>query len=143
MFDDLNTAAGSFNNDEAFDMLQELSANTPDELRRQRTSFRLTIKTSVILQAGNASEMLTFKVKGVTGDISEGGMSAVFPIPARVGDIYRLAFDRKTLDLPLTFARCVRCRVIREDAYEAGFAFFANICLPENVAANAESKIVS
>ena len=135
MFDDLDHAEASFNDDEAFDLLQELSANTPDELRRRRTHFRLTIKTAVVLQAGNASELLTFKVKGVTGDISEGGVSAVFPIPVRVGDIYRLQFDRETLDLPLTFARCVRCLLIREDAFESGFAFFTDISLPENVAA--------
>ena len=87
--------------------------------------------------------MLKIKVKGVTGDISEGGCSAVFPIPTRVGDVYRLQFERKQLDLPLTFARCVRCRLIREDAYEAGFAFFSAICLPENVAVAEGSNLVS
>ena len=93
----------------------------------------------MILQSGNASELLSFKVKGVTGDISQGGCSVLFPIAARVGDIYRLEFDQETLALPLTFARCVRCRLIREDAYEAGFAFFKAITLPENVAVSEAS----
>ncbi|MGB2986072.1 MAG: PilZ domain-containing protein [Phycisphaerae bacterium] len=143
MFDDMEPSAGLFSDDEAFGLLQELAANTPDELRRKRAHFRLSIKIGVILQPGNASEMLKLKLKGVTGDISEGGCSAVFPVPIRVGDIYRLQFDRERLDLPLTFARCVRCRLIREDAYEAGFAVFTNICLPENVSAGEESNLVS
>ena len=143
MFDDLQTSSAALNKDEAFQVLQELERNTPEEIRRQRAHFRSAIKTGVVLQPGNASELLSFKVKGVTGDISEGGCSALFPIPTRVGDVYRLQFDRKTFDLPLTFARCVRCRLIREDAFEAGFAFFSAISLPESVAATSESSLLS
>ena len=143
MFDEIDPAPGLFDGDQAFDLLQELAVNTPEELRRRRAHFRLAVKAGVMLQPGNASDLLKFKVKGVTGDISEGGCSAVFPIPARVGDIYRLQFDHEQLDLPLTFARCVRCRLVREDAYEAGFAFFTPICLPENVTANGASGLVT
>lgn len=135
MFDELGQSLNTPGSDEAHEMLQELERNKTEEIRRQRTHFRLAIKASVVMQAGNASELLSFKVKGVTGDISEGGCSALFPIPTHVGDIYRLQFDREALDLPLTFARCVRCRLIREDAYEAGFAFFKAITLPDNVSA--------
>ncbi len=149
MFDDLdnprkNRGGGGdvLGDDDAFDMLQELERNTPEELRRQRAHFRLAIKAGVTLQPGNASELLHLKVKGVTGDISEGGCSALLPIPPRVGDIYRLQFDRKALDLPLTFARCVRCRLVREDAFEAGFRFFSNICLPESVSPEDETAFV-
>ena len=139
MFDEFDGTSDQLNKDEAFQLLQELEGNTTDEIRRQRAHFRLVTKAGVILQAGNASELLSFKVKGVTGDISEGGCSVLFPIPPRVGDIYRLQFDRASLDLPLTFARCVRCRLVREDAFEAGFAFFKAICLPENLATQSEA----
>jgi len=141
LFDDESTSE-SLNKDEAFAVLQELGRNTPDEIRRQRAHFRLAIKVSVILQPGDTSKLLGMKVKGVTGDISQGGCSALFPLPAYVGDIYRLAFDRSALDLPLTFARSVRCRLVREDAFEAGFSFFTPICLPENVAVK-ESALIS
>ena len=143
MFDDPEEAGGALNSDDAFGVLRDLERNTPDEIRRQRAHFRLAIKAGVVLQPGNASELTSFKAKGVTGDVSEGGCSALFPIPLHVGDVYRLQFDQKTLDLPLTFARCVRCRLIREDAFEAGFAFFAPICLPENVACRSESSLIS
>jgi len=143
MFDSLDSTSGSFGKDEAFEMLQELEHNTSDEIRRQRAHFRLAIKTGVVLQPGNASERLSLKLKGVTGDISEGGCSALFPIPVKVGDIYRLEFDRKTLDLPLTFARCVRCRLVREDAFESGFTFFSSIVLPETAPFEGESSLVT
>ncbi len=143
MFDDVEKPAGSLDSDEAFDLLQDLGRNTPEEIRRQRSHFRLAIKAAVVLQSGNASDILAMKVKGTTGDVSEGGLSALFPIPPRVGDIYRLQFDRSTLDLPLTFARCVRCRVVREDAFEAGFCFFSPITLPETADTGAESPLIS
>jgi len=144
MLHDEQDSSGDLNKEAAFAVLKELKRNTPDEIRRQRAHFRLSIKAPVILQPGNASEMMSFKVKGMTGDISEGGCSALFPIPARVGDIYRLEFDRRTLDLPLTFARCVRSRLVREDAFEAGFAFFCRITLPERVVvAGLESALMS
>lgn len=143
MFDDLNPVADLFHDDEAIGMLQELSANTPEEVQRQRAHFRLTIKAGVIAQPGNASDLVKLKIKGTTVDISQGGLSAVFPGPIRVGDVYRLGFDPDQLDLPLTFARCVRCRLIHEEAFEAGFAFFCPISLPENIASAAASTEIS
>lgn len=127
-----------FNDEEAFGLLQEMESNTSDELRRQRTHFRIAIKAAVILRAGNSRELVSFKLKGVTGDISEGGCSALFPLPIHVGDIFRLEFDRAAIQLPLIFARCVRCRLVREDAFEAGFAFFNAISLPEHLSESAE-----
>lgn len=143
MLDETNGSAHGITSDDAFDALRDLERNTPEEIRRQRAHFRLAIKAGVILQPGNATDLLSFKVKGVTGDVSAGGCSGLFPVPARVGDIYRLQFDRKMLDLPLTFARCVRCRLVREDAFEAGFAFFSPISLPEGVAYGSESACLS
>ncbi len=143
MLDDFQPTVGAAACDGAFEMLQELGRNTSEEIRRQRAHFRRAVKVSVWLQPGNASEMLTHKIKGVTGDVSEGGCSALFPIPPRVGDIYRLLFDKSSMDLPLTFARCVRCRLIREDAFEAGFAFFKPICLPKVVETCGASALVS
>lgn len=136
MFDELDRPEGE-SDQIAFGLLQELEQNTPDEIRRQRTHFRVAIKAKVVLEPGSASDLLKFRVQGVSGDISGGGCRLLFPVPVRVGDVYRLSFDRSAFDQPLTFARCVRCRLLREDAYEAGFQFFAPIRLPANVHASA------
>jgi len=135
MFDDINNPVSSLNDDNAFDLLNELEQNTPDEIRHNRAHFRLATKARIVLQPANSSDLLKFKMQGTTGDLSEGGCRALFPMPPRVGDVYRIEFDRKQLDLPLTFGRCVRCHLLREDAYEAGFMFFTPISLPEHVAA--------
>jgi hypothetical protein len=133
MFDDLDQPKQATTQEEAHQILQELERSTSEEIRRKRSHFRLAIKSAVVLQSGNASELLSFKLKGATINVSEGGCSVLLPLPTHVGDIYRLQFDRGSLDLPLTFARCVRCRLVREDAYEAGFAFFKTITLPETL----------
>ena len=143
MFDNPENSNEILGNDEAFDLLQDLGRNTPEEIRRQRAHFRLAVKTAVILQPGNASDQLRFKLKGTTGDISEGGTSILFPLPIQVGDIFRLQFDREQLDLPLTFARCVRCRLVREDAFEAGFCFFSPIALPNAAEKTGESSLIT
>ena len=140
MFSESDPCEKRLNDDHAFDLLRELERNTPEEIRRQRSSFRIMIKSKVVLQPGNASEVLKFKVQGVTGDLSEGGCKALFPTPVRVGDVYRLQFDRQTLDLPLTFARCVRCSLVKEDSYEAGFRFFTPVTLPSTTEAAQRKK---
>ena len=116
-----------------FGILRDLEQQTSDNIRKQRSSDRITIKSKVILQSGNSSELLKYKIQGVSGDISKGGSRVMFPMPIGVGDIYRLRFETDQLNLPLIFARCMRCVLIREDAYEAGFSFFTAIDLSDYV----------
>jgi len=124
MFDALDDPTRSRNEDERFELLQDLERNTSEAIRRARSSERIAIRCSIIVQPGNSSQADSLKVRGVTGNISSGGFQALLPTPLMVGDIYRVTFDRQTLDAPPTFARCLRCRLIREDAFESGFAFF-------------------
>ena len=140
MFDDAESGPESLDQQDAFDMLAELERNTPEEIRRQRTNFRISIKARVILRPGNSSEVRRFKLQGVTGDLSAGGCGLLLPVPVTPGDIYRIEFDRRTLDLPLMFARCVRCQLFREDAFEAGFRFFKSIAMPETFQVAAAAK---
>ena len=121
------------NEEESKTLLRDLEKNTPEEIRRQRRHFRVELKETLFLQSGNASQLLEGKLRGVTGDISEGGLSGLFPLPVGVGDVFRLSFDRQRLDLPTLFARCVRCRLIRENAFECGFAFFSPIQMPASL----------
>lgn len=132
LFGDSSTKA---NVSEAYNMLEELESNTSDELLRKRTHFRIRIKSTVILLPGNASDHLKFKLQGTTGDLSQGGCQALFPMPVTAGDVYRLVFDRQTLDLPMTFAQCMRCQQLRDNAFEAGFRFFAPVTLPKSLVA--------
>ncbi len=125
---------------EAMDLLHDLEHNVPDAIKRARSSTRVRIKSKVIAQPGNSGDRLRFKVQGVTGDLSAGGCQILFPIPMNVGDIYWLTFDKADHNIGAVFARCLRCRLIREDAYEAGFKFFEAIELSNIVRDNNTSQ---
>ena len=120
-------------------LIQELERNTPEEIRRQRAHFRVTVRARVIVQPGNASQVHNQKLQCSVGDLSEGGCRMVAPLPLAVGDIYRLTFNPQELPLAMTFARCMRCQLLREDAYDVGFRFFSAISLPETLVASLES----
>ena len=123
------TEEGLRDDEAAFELLSELEQQTPAEIRRQRSTHRVAVRAHVLIQPGNASELLKLKVKAILGDISAGGCRVVSPLPLRVGDVYRLLFEREDLDLPVTFARCLRCRLVREDVFETGFQFFSPVDL--------------
>jgi len=119
--------------DVSFDILQDIEKQSGEKHQQQRVYERFAVKAKAILQPGNSSEFLSFKMQGIIGNISTGGCHAMFPVPIQVGDIYRLHFDKEQLNLPISFVRCLRCRLISEDAFEAGFIFFRPITLPQNL----------
>ena len=133
MADHLFGEASIADEDMAHEVLRELEGQSSAEQEKHRAHDRIAIKTKVTLQPGNSSELLNLKLQGVTGEISDGGCRAMFPLPLGVGDVYRLRFDPAKLDLPLVFARCLRCRMIDEDAYDVGLRFFNEIHVAEAI----------
>ena len=111
------------------DLIKDLERQSVDEIRKLRAHERVDSKIRLMIQHGDSSRLSEMRAQAYTSDISSGGCCAVSTTTITVGDIYRLSFDRKQLDAPLVFARCVRCRLLREDAFEAGFAFFSPISL--------------
>ncbi len=120
------------------ELRQDLDPEVVENLERQqiqdvltgRTHERLETALKVCVRPGNTSENLRFELHGVTADLSRGGCRLILPAPAAVGDVFRIEFESSTPLLPLVFARCLRCRLMREDAFEVGFSFFAPIDLP-------------
>ena len=134
VFDDLGNNPDPFDESQACELFRELERNTPEEILRQRGHFRITVKAGVTLHSATTSELFAFEVKGVTGDVSESGCGLVFPVTIRAGDVYRLEFERAKLNLPVTFARCIRCLFVREGVFKTGFRFFSTVPLPSNLA---------
>ncbi|MBK7641963.1 MAG: PilZ domain-containing protein [Planctomycetes bacterium] len=112
------------------ELLGSLERQKSDEIAKARTHTRVEAKFKVVVRPGNASEALRFKLQGLTADLSRGGCRLILPMPVAVGDVFRIEFEAGEQRIPLTFARCLRCRLVREDAFEAGFSFFAPIELP-------------
>lgn len=140
MFDELNNNSHTFDEDQVGELFQELQQNTPEEILRQRGHFRVTVKAGVTLHSATSNEFLSFESKGVTMDVSECGCGLVFPVAIRAGDVYRLEFERAKLDLPVTFAQCIRCHFVREGLFETGFRFFTPLPLPGNLAQAEEAS---
>jgi len=133
VFDQLNGPSSQNKPNPSSESLAELERNTASEIRRQRSHERYEIKAKVVVRPGNTSEQSKFAIQGTTGDISEQGCRILLPRPLHVGDIYRLAFDDTVFNLPLVFVRCIRCRLIREDAYEVGCIFFSPLELSSSL----------
>ena len=117
--------------DWAHDLLKELEQQTPEAIRRMRSTERHEVQSPVKVRPANASDFAELTIEGLTGDVSPGGCRIMSSVPLRVGDVYRLDIEKGDLDLPILFARCLRCRLVREDAFESGFAFFNTIKLDE------------
>ena len=110
-------------------LLRELEQQSIHEIQKLRAHERLEMRTGLEVLPANSSDRSGFSAQGYTEDISQGGSKAFFPIPINVGDVYRLRFDKKVLDLPIVYARCLRCIYLREDAFEVAFQFFTSITL--------------
>lgn len=123
------------------DLLKDLERQSAEEIRKLRANERVDSKIRLIIQKGDSSQMGAMRIQACTSDISEGGCCALTTTPVGVGDIFRLTFDRSQLDIPLVFARCVRCRLLREDAFETAFAFFAPISISGSKDASKEDLL--
>lgn len=114
---------------DALSALGELEKNTDRAILAQRASERIDFKCKVIIRPANASERHTFAVEGITSDLSNGGTQIIIGRPIYVGDYFLLDFPDGQLQLGSTMARCLRCRLVQEDAYEVGFRFEHNVDL--------------
>jgi len=114
---------------DAIESLGELQENTSQAILRQRSSERITLRTKVVVRPGNASDRFRFSVEGLTGDISNGGCQILLARPILPGDIYWLSFTEPQVTIGSLLARCMRCRMVQEEAFESGFRFFHDIDL--------------
>lgn len=115
------------------ELIQSLERQKGADVSKGRMHTRVEARLKVIVRPGNASDALRFKLQGITADLSRGGCRLILPLPVAVGDVFRIEFESSEHRLPIVFARCLRCRLIREDAFESGFSFFAPIELPASL----------
>jgi hypothetical protein len=124
--------------DLAPEVVQNLEQQQIQEVLTSRTHERLETALKVCVRPANTSESSRLELHGVTADLSRGGCRLILPLPTTVGDVFRLEFESSVARIALVFARCLRCRLVREDAFEAGFSFFAPIDLPGEAAGGAD-----
>lgn len=118
---------------EALASISELEHNTSAHIQQQRAHDRIQTRCKVLVHRGNSSERSSKTIHAISGDVSAGGCLLLSPCTLLVGDVYWLTFDANVVPIDPVFARCVRCRLVREDAFEAGFRFFNEIVLPDSI----------
>jgi PilZ domain len=90
-------------------------------------SFQVTLRPS------NSSQRKECEISGYCKNLSQSGCGVMATEPTRVGDIYRFEVPDETAH-PLhgCHARCVRCHLLDEDAFEIGFSFLSPVNLAPN-----------
>ncbi len=121
---------------DALDALGDLEQNTSDAIIAQRTSKRIDIHIRVIVRPGNASERKRFVIQGMTSDLSNGGTKVILPCPILPGDIFWLEFGNEQVKIGSLLARCRRCIMIKDDAFEVGLRFFEDVDLANSLVAD-------
>jgi len=116
---------------DASDLIEELASSTSDALKQMRNSTRLNLRIKVFVDPASMSARTGVHLQGITGDISVGGTQVLLARPLTIGDVYQLTFDRTEFDLGPVFGLCLRGRLVRADAFEAGIRFLEPITLPQ------------
>jgi len=115
------------------ELLRSLERQKGEAIASQRLFARVDARIKVAVRPADSSQSARPSIAGTTADISRGGCRLLLPVPIGVGDHYRLEFESTEHPLPLTFARCTRCQLVREDAFEAGLQFAVSIDLPPSL----------
>ncbi len=111
-------------------LIDELSKSSSDAVKKMRASTRQSYRVKVFVEPASLSARDGQRFQGVTGDISTGGSQILISRPLSIGDVYHISFDRDEFDVPPVFALCLRGRMVRPDAYEAGLRFLEQITMP-------------
>jgi len=112
------------------ELLKELERRSLDQVRKLRRHDRVEVRVPVRLHPANPSDHEGRVILGVTHDLSRGGCRATLRAAPRAGDIYRLNIEIERGTSPLIFARCLRTKLVREDAFDAAFSVFSPLDMP-------------
>jgi len=108
--------------------IEDLAKNTKENVESSRRgNDRMTLNSPVELVPGNVSGRDGRKYDGNCRDVSNRGCRLILTQPLVVGDIYLLTIENQELSLDPSFGRCVRCHMIREDAFEVGLNFLSPV----------------
>lgn len=100
------------------------SANSRTAHRSVPTNVQLLIRPS------NSSQRKETPMRGYCKNLSQTGCGVITDCPPRVGDLYRFELPSdNTHPIHGCHARCVRCHLLDEEAFEVGFSFLSPVDL--------------
>lgn len=96
------------------------------DTRNAARSIPRSVKVS--LKPSNSSQRHEAEIRGYCRDISQSGCGVMATSPARVGDMYRFeVVGDQAHPLHGCHARCIRCHLLDEDAFEIGFSLLTTL----------------
>ena len=113
----------------AVKVLEELELNQPKEVLEVQCVDEIEVRATVWVEPGNFSDRDGHKHVGMSSRISEESLVTVFQAPLRVGDVYRVTFDKELLDLAPCYAHCRRCYFVNEETFESTLVFLESVNL--------------
>jgi hypothetical protein len=116
---------------DSLEAFNDLERCTDRSIMAQRSSERIEIRVKTIVRPANLSSRHQVSVESVTADISSGGCMVLASRAILPGDLYHLTFHDALRNVNPLLARCMRCRMIQDDAFEVGFRFLQNIPLKD------------
>lgn len=112
--------------------IEDLAKNAKENVKSsRRDNERMTLNSPAELIPGNVSGRDGRVYSGSCRDISNRGCRLILTQPLIVGDIYLMSVENQELGLDPSFGRCVRCHMIREDAFEVGLNFLSPVSFSE------------
>jgi len=121
------------------EVLQSFDQQQIQEALKSRAHERFETALRVCVRPANTSERSRLELHGTAADLARGGCRLILPLPTMVGDVFRIEFESSAARIPVVFARCLRCRLVSEDAFEAGFSFLTPIDLPAEAGGAAQA----
>lgn len=133
MLDNAENGSDSLQRPVADDLLSDLLTGRHDstDASSDRRESRMRLECAVTIVPASSSQRDTSIIEGHLRDASGGGVGTLTSKPPAVGDVYLLSFEDSPFECSQVFARCMHCRLIQEDTFESGFAFFAPAAVRE------------
>ncbi len=99
-----------------------------DRMDKRKQSQRFAEHLAVQLRPSSSSQRWAEFLEGTCKNLSQTGCGVITTNAPRVGDLYRFELTQQP-EHPLhtVHARCVRCQMLDEDAFESGFCFLAKL----------------
>ncbi len=111
--------------------VKSLQSASDESVAAQRRHRRFEIRTKVIVHPSDTIDRGDRQWLGECHDISNGGCCLLTQSPLQLGSVYWIQFQPTDVKLDPVFARCVRGRLMRENAFEFGMCFLTPIELPQ------------
>ncbi len=115
--------------EENFAVLEELELNQPENVMEVRCVGEVEIKATVWVEPSNATDRDGHKLAGTSSRIGELNVTTVFRQPLSVGDVYRITFDRKSVNLNPCYALCSKCCLVNEVTFQSTLTFLVPIAV--------------